>query len=93
MRLIGAESSKTVHQFSIGDNVSGITCLGWASSLTSRKTDSNNSKGGPATWESLLAQERTGSKKNSALDLPRDLALIDIEVSLPKLSVLSADGS
>ncbi|TVY29164.1 Anaphase-promoting complex subunit [Lachnellula hyalina] len=90
VRLIGAESSKIVHQFSTGDNVNGVTCMGWGSNLTGKSSKSERK--GDATWEELLGDEDVLAGNKVPLDLPRDLALIDIERSLPKLSVLAAGG-
>lgn len=94
VRLVGAESGKIVHQFSTGDQVSGVTCMAWASNLTGRKPNSSRSKTtGPDTWEDLFVSDAGLSVDKAPPDLPRDLSLIDIEPSLPKLSVLAAAGS
>lgn len=45
------------------------------------------------SWETLLSSEAILSENKEYLDLPRDLAQIDIERSLPKLSVLATGGS
>ena len=81
-----------MHQFSIGDQVSGVTCMSWASNLTSRKRIEVGSKKSHESWEDLLQEEDILGSKDP-LDLPRDLTLIDIETSLPKLSVLAVGGS
>jgi anaphase-promoting complex subunit 4 len=66
--------------------------MGWASNLTSRKRNEVGSKKSHESWEDLLQEDHMlGSK--APLDLPRDLTFIDIETSLPKLSVLAAGGS
>ncbi|KUJ12694.1 uncharacterized protein LY89DRAFT_672835 [Mollisia scopiformis] len=90
IRLVGAESSKIVHWFSTGiRQASDITCIGWSTNLTNRSTSSVTQKKGEDSWNTILA---TG-ELDAILDLPRDLSLIDIETSLPKLSVLAAGGS
>ena len=89
MRLVGAESSKIVHQFTTGDQVSGVTCIGWVSNLTRNKA---SSKKEAESWQNFLAEDDILSEK-TPLDLPRDLSMIDIETSLPRLSVLPAGGS
>ena len=92
VRLISAESTKVVHQLSAGNqDVSHITCLGWASNRTSRKNASAISKAGPEGWEEFLVADSTINER-TPFDLPSDLTLIDIETSLPKLSVLAAGG-
>lgn len=88
VRIFGPESNKTVHQFSTGDETSGITCMGWACTRTSRSSESPGSKNALESLEDLLFDGNVLSKSKTALDLPRDLAQIDIERSLPRLSVI-----
>ena len=64
--------------------------MGWSSNLTSRKRNEADSKNGDGSWGDLLAGGSIASENKVPLDLPRDLALIDIETSLPKLSILAA---
>jgi anaphase-promoting complex subunit 4 len=82
-----------VHQFSTGEHISGVTCMDWALSLTSRKRKSVSSKKGLESWEDLLGDESLVLDSKPVMDLPRDLTLIDIETSLPKLSVLTGGTS
>jgi len=91
VRLVGAESSKIVHQFTTGDQVSGITCMGWSSNLMRKTANAVSSQERAESWEELLKQDAASNK--SSLDLPQDLSLIDIETSLPKLSVLPSGGN
>lgn len=94
VRLVGAESRKTVHQFSTGTATSGVTCMGWTSNLANKKSTSVKQKRGVDAWQGRFSSEGNyGSKDSAVLDLPRDLALIDLEPSLPKLSVLAGGGS
>jgi anaphase-promoting complex subunit 4 len=93
VRLVSAESTKIVHQFSTSNENSGVTCMGWASNLTSRKCSEVDSNQGSGSWEDLLGEVSVFAKNKAPLDLPRDLSLIDIETSLPKLSVLAAGGN
>lgn len=67
--------------------------MGWASNITSRKRSEVGSNSGSGSWEGLLEESPVLSENTASLDLPRDLALIDIETSLPKLSVLAAGGN
>jgi anaphase-promoting complex subunit 4 len=94
VRLVGAESSKTVHQIAIGPHgATGITCLGWVSNSTGKR----NTEFGPikdrSSWQNLFEETLDGTGDGDTLDLPRDLTLIDIESSLPKLSVLPAGST
>jgi anaphase-promoting complex subunit 4 len=47
----------------------------------------------PGSWGAFLTDDGLSGDEKTPLDLPRDLSLIDIETSLPKLSVLAAAGS
>lgn len=93
VRLICAESCKTVHQFSNDHQVSKVTCMGWCSNKTINSTASNciNDIRG---IEKLIQDDNKDFCEDPSLllDLPRDLSLIDIEISLPKLSTLPAGG-
>jgi hypothetical protein len=91
VRLVGAESSKIVHHFSTGSSITGVTCMSWTSNLANRKRSSSKEYKKPQTWQDIFSA--ASPKDRSGLDLPRDLALIDIETSLPKLSVLASSGS
>jgi anaphase-promoting complex subunit 4 len=94
VRLVGAESSKNVHQIAIGPHgATGITCLGWASNFISkRSTGVGHFKDG-SSWQNVFEETIDGNGDRDTLDLPRDLALIDIESSLPKLSILPAGST
>ncbi|KFY87731.1 hypothetical protein V500_06804 [Pseudogymnoascus sp. VKM F-4518 (FW-2643)] len=93
VRLIGAESNKTVHQITISEEEdTEVTCLAWTSySAASKSLGDILAEAGPL-WKDATG---SGAKGKSAqlLDLPRDLAAIDIESSLPKLSVLPSGGT
>ena len=91
VRLISAESSKVVHQFATevqSGQVSGVTCMRWATNLMNKTSSLGKTLD---SWEGLLEDNPLSSDKTS-LDLPRDLALIDIETALPKLSTLPSGG-
>jgi anaphase-promoting complex subunit 4 len=78
-----------VHQFFVGGSVSGITCMGWGSNVTDKTSSARKS----ASWDEVLAFDAVNSEDKTPLDLPRDLSMIDIERSLPKLSLLAAGGT
>jgi anaphase-promoting complex subunit 4 len=88
VRLVGAESTKIVHQFTTGD-ATGITCMGWVSNLTRKVTELSGAQKRPGTWGDFLSDDPGAAEP---LNLPRDLSQIDIETSLPKLSVLAASS-
>lgn len=93
MRLVGADSSKIVHQFSTGDDITGITCVGWASNITNRNPILSKGTQNPHSWGDVFKEDEDFAESKTTLDLPRDLTLIDIEISMPKLSILTAGGS
>ncbi|CAD6442860.1 c06f7089-702f-465a-9a30-5ce32c70bb1d [Sclerotinia trifoliorum] len=96
VRLVGAESTKVVHHFSAtsdDQDFSGITCMSWSSNTIGRKVANKTSKLVPNTLKNIFANDSELSTGKGALDLPRDLALLDIEPSLPKLSVLPTGGT
>ncbi|POS84396.1 hypothetical protein EPUL_003540, partial [Erysiphe pulchra] len=93
VRLVCVESGKTVHQFESDHQVSKVTCMGWCSNKTTNSAASiyiNDTRG----IEKFIQNDNKDFCEDSAslLDLPRDLFLIDIETSLPKLSTLPAGG-
>ncbi|KAF7595337.1 hypothetical protein BBP40_006586 [Aspergillus hancockii] len=102
IRIISAYSGKTVHHYpacqaqSDADRSASITCLGWGANFTDSKAAQRHLKeaAGQISVEDLLSPDIQPSKAAALLkaDLPRELALLDIESSLPKLSALPATG-
>lgn len=52
-----------------------------------------NCKGKLRSWEEILDNDSELSGNQVLLDLPRELSMIDVEISLPKLSILASAGS
>ena len=99
IRLISTHNGKIVHLLATDPftNATGICCLGWNVNLTDPGTLPLQSKNGgkSASLEELLGPKAGGSPDGSSAikpDLPRELALIDVETSFPKLSTLPATG-
>lgn len=96
VRLVGAESTKVVHEFSTGEVVSGVTCMAWAHNFTGRRSAGKLTlfEFGSKTFTPWKLKELIDNLEthDRIPDLPQDLALIDVETSLPKLSVLAAGG-
>lgn len=82
-----------MHQFTTVEGSSGITCVGWATNLTNRASSSMTMRKGLKSWGDLLGKDGELLDNQTSFDLPRDLSLIDIEISLPKLSLLASAGS
>ncbi|KAE8377835.1 putative anaphase-promoting complex component Cut20/Apc4 [Aspergillus bertholletiae] len=103
IRIISAYSGKTVHHYPAYEGQNDVdrsvrvTCLGWGANFTDSKATQQQLKeaAGQISVEDLLSSDVHPSKAAALLkaDLPRELALLDIESSLPKLSTLPATGS
>ena len=103
IRVISAYSGKTVHHYpayrSEGESPQSVkvTCLGWGVNFTDSKAAQRHlhEAGGQVSVDDLLSPDNHPSKAAALLkaDLPRELALLDVEPSLPKLSTLPATGS
>ncbi|KAJ5491352.1 hypothetical protein N7539_002919 [Penicillium diatomitis] len=103
IRIISAYSGKTVHHYRAHEEKNDqsqsckVTCLGWGINFTDSKAAQKHLQGaaGQISVEDLLAPGLHPSKAGALLkaDLPRELMLMDIESSLPKLSVLPATGA
>ncbi|KAJ5259423.1 hypothetical protein N7478_012404 [Penicillium angulare] len=74
-----------------------VTCLGWAMNFTDSKSAQKHlhDSAGRISVQDLLTPGIHPSKVAALLkaDLPRELALMDMESSLPKLSILPATGA
>ncbi|PBP26569.1 anaphase-promoting complex component Cut20/Apc4 [Diplocarpon rosae] len=92
VRLVSPESSKIVLQFSTGEGIEDVTCMGWATNSI-RRSGSSSFNAGVKSLDALPSADRNLSGVRVLNDLPRDLSLIDVEISLPKLSVLAAGGN
>lgn len=93
VRLVGAESNKTVHQISTTEEKTAeITCLGWASNSTVQRAARFSTVNVDDSWKNLIGNIACSLEDTLPVDLPRDLALIDIESSMAKLSILPTGG-
>ncbi|KAI1862462.1 hypothetical protein JX265_009176 [Neoarthrinium moseri] len=95
VRLMGLESSKAVHQIPVCDAAKAkITCIGWARNHAAKRPASSRKPGTTAlndlSLDGLTLDEKR--KKTTTLDLPRELAFLEVETALPKLSPLPASG-
>ncbi|KAI9932182.1 hypothetical protein MW887_009692 [Aspergillus wentii] len=104
IRIISSYSGKTVHHYpayQVQDEDAPqpvkVSCLGWGVNFTDSKVAQRHLQeaAGQITVEDLLSPDIHPSRAAALLkaDLPRELALLDIESSLPKLSTLPATGS
>ena len=90
IRLIGADSSKVVHQVNTGITEKSICCLGWGFNFTigRQSLPEHEASGDQQAIEAILKRWPHADAQDGRTDLPRDLTLIDIDSSLPKLGVL-----
>ena len=97
VRLISAFSGKTVHELPTLPQLLGpkTTCLGWAVNFTNSTATQRqlNDAGDDISLDDLLGLNvDIPTLLKSKANLPRELTLIDMETSLPKLSTLPATG-
>lgn len=93
--LTNAHTGKLMHQIDFTAHVnSQICCLGWGVNsgdvFTLRTTFEN--VGGELSLDNPLDQRNKGVRSHLPSDLPGDLAFLDIEQVLPRLSPLSSGG-
>ncbi|KAL2833937.1 putative anaphase-promoting complex component Cut20/Apc4 [Aspergillus pseudoustus] len=101
IRIISAYSGKTVHHYAAhsplaeGQTIQA-TCLGWGVNFTDTRATARqlDEAAGQLTLDDLLSLDVQPAKAAALLkaDLPRELALLDIEGSLPRLSTLPSTG-
>lgn len=93
--LTNAHTGKLMHQIDCSAHSdSPICCLGWGSNfadIVAVRTQAEK-VGGEVNLDDLLSQAANVNESQSLADLPRDLAFLDIERTLPKLSSLSSGG-
>jgi anaphase-promoting complex subunit 4 len=98
VRIISAYSGKTAHHYQAhgGERSPKVTCLGWGMNFTDSEAAKRQlyEAAGQLSVEDLLSLDMQPSKTAALLkaDLPRELALLDIESSLPRLSTLPSTG-
>ncbi|KAH9906466.1 anaphase-promoting complex, cyclosome, subunit 4-domain-containing protein [Xylariomycetidae sp. FL2044] len=93
VRLMGLETNKAVHQMSVCEaGKFRITCIGWARNYAGRNPHPSSIKSSFMTWENLASQVLDTGSKNEVLDLPRELAFLEVETALPKLGPLPISG-
>lgn len=100
VRLLDPESNKVAHQIVVsegGEEAPEITCLAWATNSTVL-AGAIDADAGKTVWQQMLAEGKLElskllKKDEAPLDLPRDIALLDVEPSLPKISTLPSGGT
>ncbi len=94
VRIVSPESNKQIHEVkynsSPAEGSSDVSCLGWGSNWIGYAVSPSGTNVGNHAVESVLHQAAVKHSSDGAVDLPRELALLEIEGILPKLSLLPA---
>lgn len=95
LQLTSAHTGKVIHQIDFTSHSnSQICCLGWSINATSNEGVPASSGGiGPDTSLDDLLSRGWKTTADGAPDLPADLAFLDVESLLPKLSPLALGGA
>ena len=95
LSLISAHTGKVFHQIDCSSySKSQICCLGWGFNFmdgTQVSLELDKLKNG-LTLDDMISQNPQVKSMDAVPDLSLDLALLDVEASLPKLSPLSSGG-
>ena len=95
LTLTNAHTGKTVHKLDCAQySQSEVSCLGWGVNVTETKklNEQFASLRGSLDLEGVNDTPPQMKTADSNPDLPLDLAFLDVESSLPKLSPLAAGG-
>ncbi|EHA57965.1 hypothetical protein MCOR27_003712 [Pyricularia oryzae] len=97
VRLMGIESTKTLHQITRHDNTQAkIEYLGWTRNWTGKAhLGSRKNQSGSAGWDGLISgafDDLSLDEQKDVVDFPREITFLEIETSLPKISPLPVSG-
>ena len=104
IRLINTDSSRIIHQIELGPGSlksdswgrlsqhQDTTCLGWGLNFTDSVDVRARIDASGATLDDFLSHASLASTHESFSDLPKELTVLDIEPTLPKLSILPSAG-
>ena len=95
LQLTSAHTGKAIHQMNfVFHSTSQICCLGWSinSTANQRTPQSPSSLGHDTSLDDLLTRRGKTLAPDEAPDLPADLAFLDVESLLPRLSPLALGG-
>ncbi|KAL0931684.1 anaphase-promoting complex component cut20 apc4 [Colletotrichum truncatum] len=90
VRLMGLENNKAAHHIRVGgDSTTAprITHIGWSRNVVG-KIQASHQQTGPQVWKKLIPEEWDLPGKPAPLDLPRELAFLEVDSALPKISPL-----
>ena len=93
--LVNSHTGKAIHHISMGAQTTWTTCcLGWGVSFTDARSTQEQLKklDGESILDEVLQKGLHNVVPDGLLDLPSELAFLDIEGVLPKLSILPVGG-
>lgn len=92
--LTNAHTGKVVHQLDCTTrSASPICCLGWGINVTGDyKINHERHEVGPEASSDDLLGQAVKRESDTLPNLPRDLAFLDVEALLPRLSSLALGG-
>ena len=96
LQLTNAHTGKVIHQVDYATHSSSqICCLGWSINSTANTNSSGFTKayGPDVSLDDLLQRNQKVDLLDEPPDLPSDLASLDVEALLPKLSTLAPGAS
>ena len=87
--MVSPESGKVIHEiYASTPEACRITLLAWAVNLTDKATTKARGVAARCDLDEILGQTIQEHARDAHPDLPRTLALLDIEGTIPKLSPL-----
>jgi anaphase-promoting complex subunit 4 len=92
VRLIGSDNSKTVHQLEPLSNTGNPDYVGWGIVRTSVASSARKLHYSVEVAEITLDDETLSPHLWTEPDLPLELAMLEVESSLPKLAVLPPES-
>ena len=95
LTLTNTQTGKVVHQIDCSAySEAPICCLGWGVNFTDSNKVSQqiNKLKGDLNLDDVVSHNPQAKGLDPVPDLPLDLAFLDVEASLPKLSTLSSGG-
>jgi anaphase-promoting complex subunit 4 len=91
--LVSAQTGRSVHQINFDKtSTAQISKLYWSLNVTEAASLRARVKGSVSTIDlgKVFTKDVPGLKSSATVDLPRELAFLDVESILPKLSTLPA---
>ncbi|KAK1691336.1 anaphase-promoting complex component Cut20/Apc4 [Colletotrichum godetiae] len=95
VRLMGLENNKAAHHIRVcGDDTAApsITHIGWSRNIVGR-SQKQARQPPPQPWQKLMSEELNLPGSPAPLDLPRELAFLEVDSALPIISPLPSSSA